>query len=202
MGLRVKNWRQFQHYRDRNPPWIKLHFALLSSPDWVMLDDTSRVLAVACMLIASRNEGAIPDNPEYIKRVAYLNKTPNFKPLIDCGFLESDSDCKQMLADARPEERRGETEKRRVNVTPSVAFLRFWTAWPKSQRKGSKTPCWERWAKNDLDLVANEILAHVEAMKVSGWNDPQYIPAPMTYLNQKRWEGAEAPEPKKEEWHV
>ena len=67
------------------------------------LDDSARVLAVACMLIASRNEGSIPDDLAYLKRVAYLNRTPNLKPLIDCGFLEPASDCKQMLADARPE---------------------------------------------------------------------------------------------------
>ena len=100
---RVKNWRQFQHYSDRNPPWIKLHFSLLASRDWVTLDDSSRVLAVACMLIASRNEGLIPDDPGYIKRVAYLNRAPNFKPLIECGFIEHASECKQLLANARPE---------------------------------------------------------------------------------------------------
>lgn len=108
---RVKNWATFQHYRDRNPPWIKLHFSMLSSQDWVTLDDKARVLAIACMLIASRNEGKIPNNPAYIKRVAYLNTTPDFKPLIQCGFLEVDSECKQVLADARPEtEERQSTE--------------------------------------------------------------------------------------------
>lgn len=108
MSYRIKRWQDFQHYRDRNPPWIKLHFALLSSQDWVMLDDASRVLAVACMLVASRHDGLVPDDPAYLKRVAYLHRTPNFKPLIDCGFLEPDSECKQMLADAIPE-----TEERR-----------------------------------------------------------------------------------------
>ena len=108
--LRVKNWRQFQHYKDRNPPWIKLHFALLSSPDWVMLDDASRVLAIACMLIASRNEGVVPANPAYLKRVAYLRKTPDFKPLIECGFLELASNVEQKIPDARPEERRDREE--------------------------------------------------------------------------------------------
>ena len=123
--LRVKNWAEFQHYKDRNPPWIKLHFSLLSSPDWVLLDDTSRVLAVACMLIASRNHGCIPDNPAYIKRVAYLNKTPNFKPLIECGFLEDASECKRTLAEFRPEERRDreETEESRAEVASSDESL-------------------------------------------------------------------------------
>ena len=55
--FKVKNWEQFQHYKDRNPPWIKMHFAVLASEDWVLLDDSSRVLMVACMLVASRMRG-------------------------------------------------------------------------------------------------------------------------------------------------
>lgn len=116
--MKVRNWEKYQHYKKRNPPWIKLHFSMLSSQDWVALDDASRVLAVACMLIASRNEGCVPGDPAYIRRVAYLKRTPNFKPLIDCGFLEPASECKQMLAEFRPEERqrREETDSKRVVV--------------------------------------------------------------------------------------
>ncbi len=133
MKYRVRNWAQFQHYRDRNPPWIKLHFSLLSSPDWVLLDDASRVLAVACMLIASRNEGEIDGSAAglaYLKRVAYLNKSPSLKPLIECGFLESASvalaDASAAQADARPEteteerQRRGETERQSAAPTDLV----------------------------------------------------------------------------------
>lgn len=110
---KVRGWDEFQHYKDRNPPWIKLHFSLLSSEDWVELDDASRVLAIACLLIASRHDGYVPDKPTYIQRVAYLNHKPDFKPLIDCGFLLPDSKCKQMLADASEVKTRGETEERR-----------------------------------------------------------------------------------------
>jgi hypothetical protein len=80
-----------------------------------MLDDASRVLAVASMLIASRSDvpGEFDGDPEYFKRVAYLNSEPDFKPLIQHGFIEVLADAsktERMLADARPEERRGETE--------------------------------------------------------------------------------------------
>lgn len=79
---------------------------MLTSSDWVTLDDSARVLAVACMLVASRSEGQI-DGSEvglaYLKRVAYLNKTPNIKPLIECGFLECASECKQKIQNAIPE---------------------------------------------------------------------------------------------------
>ena len=74
--FRIKNWAKYQHYKDRNPPWIKLHWELLTSMDWVTLDDASRVLAVACMLIASRNDGQIradSDGLKYLERVAHLN---------------------------------------------------------------------------------------------------------------------------------
>lgn len=84
----IPGWRDFQHYKKRNPPWIKLHFAMLSSEDWVSLDDESRVLMMVCMLVASKEDGIIPNNPKYLKRVGYLHTEPNFQPLLDCGFLQ------------------------------------------------------------------------------------------------------------------
>jgi hypothetical protein len=193
---RVKNWRQFQHYKDRNPPWIKLHFALLASEDWVSLDDASRVLAIACMLIASRNGGVIPENPAYIKRVAYLNKVPNFKPLIECGFLEPASKEEQEQAEFRPEERREETEKTgKTSVPPSGSFLRFWATWPPHERKESQGRCWEVWQKSDFDQDAEKILAHVEVLKSSERWRGGFVVAPLVYLNQRRWEGAGETQP-------
>lgn len=117
MVYRIKNWREFQHYKDRNPPWIKLHFSILSSKDWVTLDDASRVLAITLMLIGSKNEGLIDGSDsglEYIRRVAYLKKRPNIKPLILCGFLEIASECKQMLAEFRPETENINTDREEV----------------------------------------------------------------------------------------
>lgn len=127
MKYRVKNWRQFQHYKDRNPPWIKLHFALLSSADWVALNDASRVLAIACMLVASRNDGEIDGSEAglvYLRRVAYLSAKPNLSPLIECGFLESASKPLALAqADARPEtetEDLNQKEKSNVGLAPDA----------------------------------------------------------------------------------
>ena len=101
MNYKIKNWKNFQHYHDRCPPWIKLHFSMLHSNDWVMLDDASRVLMIACMLVASRNEGEVDGSDAglcYLQRVAYLKRKPSLKSLIDCGFLECASGCKQEIA--------------------------------------------------------------------------------------------------------
>jgi hypothetical protein len=132
--FQIRNWQKFQHYNKRNPPWIKLHYEIMTSEDWVVLDDASKLLAVACMLIASRNDGCVPNNPSFIKRVAYLEKTPNLKPLVECGFLEKvladASKCERMQADATPEaetEAETETEKKptvgRVNATAQHPHL-------------------------------------------------------------------------------
>jgi hypothetical protein len=172
---RVKNWRTFQHYSDRNPPWIKLHFSMLSSEDWVTLDDASRVLAIACMLIASRNGGEVPGSTEYMKRVAYLNKTPNFKPLIECGFLEVASDCKQMLADARPEtetETETETEGAKAPVVLAEGVdpkaWADWLAYRKSIGKPLK-PASHAAAQRDMAKLGNGQSAAVEHSKAKGW---------------------------------
>ena len=29
LKYRVKNWSKFQHYKNRNPPWIRLHVEIL-----------------------------------------------------------------------------------------------------------------------------------------------------------------------------
>jgi hypothetical protein len=93
-----------------------------------------------------------------------------------------------------------DTDKRQKHAPPfSGAFLKFWTVWPRSPRKQARGECWERWLKHDLEQVSAEILAHVECMKLTNdWrkNDGEFIPAPLVYLRQQRWDGADsAPEP-------
>lgn len=86
--IRIVKWREYQHYSDRDPPWIKLHRGTLSGEMWVSSDDASRVLAVALMLLAAKTGNRIPLNPSYIRRVAYLNTDPDFSALLAAGFIE------------------------------------------------------------------------------------------------------------------
>lgn len=113
MKLRVTGWHDYQHYKDRAPPWIKLHNTLLTSEFWVMGDDASRTLAIVCMLLASRSkdgDGTFNADPKYVQRYGYLNQDPDFKPLIQYGFLEVVQDASTTLAPCNTEKRRGETE--------------------------------------------------------------------------------------------
>ena len=76
-------------------------------------------------------------------------------------------------------------------------FEDFWKAWPKSVRKGGKSTCKAKWDKLKLDLQADQIIKHVAWMKTTdAWtkSDGTFIPAPLVYINQQRWDGAEVPE--------
>jgi len=77
------------------------------------------------------------------------------------------------------------------------SFEKFWAAWPKSVRKGGKSVCLARWKKGMYDGCADQIIKHVIWMTTTdAWrkSDGAFIPAPLVYLNQQRWDGAEIPE--------
>lgn len=76
-------------------------------------------------------------------------------------------------------------------------FDTFWSAWPKSPRKSGKAMCLAKWNKLKLDMQAEQIVAHVNWMSTTNdWkkDNGAFIPMPITYLNQMRWDGAEIPE--------
>mgnify|MGYP003352450188 FL=1 len=78
-----------------------------------------------------------------------------------------------------------------------MTFEDFWTAWPKSVRKGAKSQCKAKWDKLGLDMQAETVIAHVNYMKTTDqWKKSEgaFVPAPLVYLNQQRWDGAEIPE--------
>ncbi|WP_230948737.1 hypothetical protein [Burkholderia cepacia] len=70
----------------------------------------------------------------------------------------------------------------------SSEFGRFWDVWPSTGRKVAKAKCREKWRGACLDAIAEQVIGHVVAMKATRqWLDG-YEPAPLTYLNQRRWE--------------
>lgn len=87
----VKNWQRFQHYKDRNPPWIKLHVELMTNNSWVMSGDHEKALLVGFMILAAKTDNNIPADENYLKKVLHLEKPPNIKFLIDTGFVGKSS---------------------------------------------------------------------------------------------------------------
>jgi len=67
MSYKIKNWHQFQHFKDRKPPWIKLYRDLLDDVHWHDLDPKAAKNLVMIWLIASEYDGELPD----IKTLAF-----------------------------------------------------------------------------------------------------------------------------------
>jgi hypothetical protein len=165
MSYLVKDWSSFQHYKDRNPPWVKLHKSLLDNFDFQSLPVDSRALAPMLWLLASEhkdpNSGQI-DLP--IEAIAFrLRQSEKYiklsiKPLIDKGFIVDSSnmlaECKQL---AVPET---ETETETETKTELRDFEKLWEAWePFEMVKGNKQIALKSYLKNVPEKNREEALA-------------------------------------------
>jgi hypothetical protein len=87
MGYMVKNWVKFQHYRNRRPPWIKLHRSILDDPDYLRLPVASMALAPLVWLLASENGGAVDCDVAFRTRLPLDVVAIGLKGLVKAGFL-------------------------------------------------------------------------------------------------------------------
>jgi hypothetical protein len=91
MLLQPKNWAVFQHYKDRCPPWIKLHRDLLNDRVYMCLPIASKALAPLLWLLASETKDGQFDGSldELVFRLHISPKEyeDGIKPLIDKGFF-------------------------------------------------------------------------------------------------------------------
>lgn len=90
MLIKPRNWGEFQHYKNRLPPWVKLHKTLLDDRDYQRLPVASRALAPMLWLLASESEDGVFDASidELTFRLRQNAKEieAGIKPLIEMGF--------------------------------------------------------------------------------------------------------------------
>ena len=53
--IQIRNWPQFQHYKRRNPPWIRLYRDVIDSAEWRGLSDAAAKLLPELWLLASES---------------------------------------------------------------------------------------------------------------------------------------------------
>ena len=150
--LSVKNFDQFQHYRDRKPPWIKLYNDLLDDYAFACLHDASKMHLVAIWLLASRSENRVPADPKWIARMIHATEPVDLEPLVSAGFITMSQDASKALAErkqsAMPEtETETETEGETETDTPPIGGGP--PAKPKTKAKPKKTPMPEGWEPNE-----------------------------------------------------
>lgn len=87
----IKKWADFQHYKNRCPPWIKLQKSILDDFDFACLPIASKALAPLLWLLASESmDGSVRIDPEWLAfrlRFTVADIEAGLTPLIDKGFL-------------------------------------------------------------------------------------------------------------------
>ena len=196
--LRVPNFEKWQHYKDRTPPWIKLHRDLLNDYDFSCLQDASKAHLIQIWLLASQMDNAIPADAEWIAKRINATDCVDIKLLIDKGFLELASgviaDCKQDAM--RETETETETEIKHYSASDdagavdrpkySDSFEAFWSEYP---NKKDKAKAYAAWKRKKLDSMSAQLIERVRDQKA---RDAQwlagFIPHGSTYINGERWE--------------
>ena len=191
MKLIPKNWKSFQHYKHRSPPWVKLHRSLLDDFDYQCLPVASRALAPMLWLLASESDdGTIEATREELAfrlRMGEKDFEDALKPLINKGFFKNDS---KTLA--KPKQSAvPEIEKSRVEKRESRGgFIEFYKAYPRKEGVGAAEPKYRAALKK---ASHEEIMAGLKAFKFNG--ELKFIPHPATWLHQQRWKDEEEKKP-------
>jgi len=152
--MQIKNWKKFQHFKDRKPPWVKLYRDVLDDLEWYELDPLASKVLVMCWLIASEDDGKLPP----AKTLAFRLRMTE-KQTIDClnklsHWLEQDDISlisERYQSDSLETETETETETEKEKETEA-----------KQRTKGSRLSAdwvlpkeWADWARQerpDLDL--------------------------------------------------
>lgn len=88
--MKIKNWSQFQHFKDRRPPWIKLYREILDDIEWHELDPKSAKVLVMIWLIASEFDGCLPDIKKLAFRLRMTEKDTEVSLIKLSHWLEQD----------------------------------------------------------------------------------------------------------------
>ena len=129
MLLQPKNWAVFQHYKDRCPPWIKLHRDLLNDRVFMRLPIASKAIAPMLWLLASESKDGVFDGSldELVFRLHITEKEyqAGVKPLIDNDFFNVVSgvlaECKQVAIPETERETETETKKEKKTLGKRLA---------------------------------------------------------------------------------
>jgi hypothetical protein len=148
MLLQPKNWATFQHYKDRCPPWIKLHRDLLTNREFMRLPLASKALAPLLWLLACESKDGVFDASteelEFRLHLTAKDIQSGLKPLISNGFFVVASgvlaDCLQVATPERETERETEKEERQKSNRGSRLPVDFvlpedWIAFCQQERK-------------------------------------------------------------------
>jgi hypothetical protein len=182
--LSVKNWSEFQHYKDRSPPWIKLHRDLLNDYDFSCLQDASKAHLMLLWLLASQMDNKIPADQKWLKNKLSTTNDINVKELIDKGFLLMEQDASIEIAESKQSampETEAEAEAEAYREDREADFDVWYKLYPHKIGKADAKKSFKR-AKATLEELTLGLKRYIESKPADRpWCNPA------TWLNQERW---------------
>jgi hypothetical protein len=86
--LHIVGWADFQHYKDRWPPWIKNYTALLANDDYLGLTGHRRAILHGLWLAYAMSHGHVVANTTMLSNRLGLRVTvKDLRELADAGFI-------------------------------------------------------------------------------------------------------------------
>lgn len=194
--MKIRNWSKFQHFKDRKPPWVKLYRDVLDDMEWYELDPLASKVLVMCWLIASEDEGRLPNTKTLAFRLRMTEKQT-----LDClnklsHWLEQDDIdliSERYQTDSLETERETETKKETKSdtaiVLPDWMPLETWQAFLAMRKKIKRVPTdhavhllikkLDRFRANGQDIQAV-----LEKSITSNWQDVFEIHEKQAFVNK------------------
>lgn len=166
--LKIKNWNNFQHFKERDPIWIKVYRKLLDDIVWHELSGEDAKTLVMLWLLASEKNGELPPTKEIayrlrlseksikstVSRLSHFLYQDDIKPISDITEISDgyQADSPHALAERREEK---EKEKRQTQhpAPPSGVAPEVWQDWLKI-RKAKRLPWTETaWCEIQAEIV-------------------------------------------------
>jgi hypothetical protein len=178
--ISIKNWEKYQHYANRNPPWIKLYHALLDDYDYGRLSDENKLLYLTFLMLAAKTDNNIPCDVEWIKHKSMIKGKINLDFLLTCGFIYKTGDASNTLAHddstRREEKRREEKKKEYFILLEKLNINNEWENFKKHRvtLKAKMTPYAEELMLKKLELYFNQGYNPVDMINLTiekGWKD-------------------------------
>jgi hypothetical protein len=120
--IKIKGWSEFQHFKDRRPPWIKLYRYLLDDINWFELSGGDAKILIQLWLIASEDktlEGRLPEDMRALAfrfrikeddLISTINRLSDWLVHIDDSVISGCHQCDITLSSERDQGDTPETE--------------------------------------------------------------------------------------------
>ena len=205
--LRVPNWEDYQHYKDRSPPWIKLHNQLLEDFEFCVLPDASKAHLTAIWMLASRTNNKIPYDSGWIAQKISATEAVDLETLLNSGFLEEhpenselqsmEQSASNVLQDSQvsdhQEERRGEERRDRGEggfcppAPPDVIAFMIEKGYPEPQAKHETEKFFYHYEAEDWHTGKEDKRKPMKSWKLSAVNWLQKVTPEPSKTPERTW---------------